>query len=429
VAKKRNDNESIVRSKKPKALELNKKTIMVVGAVCGILILLAFLFSINTGQQKASSSSSNIKAQDLTVDSDTGDIGVASYDDSKQIDSILGLNKKPEVVEKIPDALQQQIQALKSQQSQLQSELSRLRNNNQPTPRPYSPPPRKQASSSPMDREAMQAALFFPGGAPAPVPAKKPSPKPSGVAATDKEKLEQKQQFMEGKVNKDVTNPNTIQYPISKYTIFAGTVIPGILKSRLISSLPGNIVALVNQDVYDSVTGQYLLIPRGSTLIGQYNSSTTFGDSQLQAKFLRVIRPDGSSIVLPNQVGVNGMGAAGFEDEVDNHWLSIIGAGVLSAVFSLPSIAGQLAVVSASGFNGNGGGFQTASMGTTVGAAGLSTVGQSASQIGSQIASKALNQKPTITIHEGYQFNILVTKDIVIPPPGVHIKVDLDDDE
>ena len=428
MTKKHSDDKSIVRSKHPKALELNKKIIMVVGAIAGILILLAFLFSINTGSKSSGSTSSNIKAEDLSVNAKTKSVGVSGYNDAKKIDSILGINKKPEIIEKIPNDLKNQIQALKSQQSQLQSELSRLRNQKSPQVA-YTPKPRKpREKSSPMDREAMQAALFFPGGAPAPVPVQKPTPKPSGQDKSQRDKLEQKQQFMEGKVNKDVTNSNTIQYPISKYTIFAGTVIPGILKTKLISNLPGNIVALVNQDVYDSVTGQYLLIPRGSTLIGQYNSSTTYGDYQLQAKFLRIIRPDGSSIVLPNQPGIDGMGVSGFEDEVDNHWWSIIGSGLLSAVFSIPSIAAQYAIQGQSGFNTSTGNYITPGVGTTVGGAGLGAIGQSTSQIGSQIASKALNQKPTITIHEGYQFSVLVTKDIVIPPPGVHIKVDLDDD-
>jgi type IV secretory pathway VirB10-like protein len=423
VAKKLNDDPSIVRTKKPKASELNKKTIMIASTVGGLLILFAFLFSINTGEKKVSSTSSNLKSRDLSVKTKTGRIGVGGYQDSKQIDKILGLNKKPEVIEKMPAALKQQLEALKSQQSQLQSELSRLRSQKQQ--KAYVAPVKKP--SSPMDREAMQAALFFPGGAPAPVPQKKQATKKTGTK-NEQEKLEQKQQFMAGKVNKDVTNPNTIQYPISKYTLFAGTVIPGVLKTKLVSTLPGNIVALVNQDVYDSVTGQYLLIPRGSTLIGQYNSSTTFGEDQLQAKFLRVIRPDGSSIVLPNQPGVNSMGVSGFADTVDNHWWSIIGAGVLSAVFSIPSIAAQYAVQGQQGFNSSGN-YQTAGVGTTIGGAGLGAIGQSTSQIGSQIASKALNQKPTITIHEGYQFSILVTKDIVIPPQGVHVTVDLGDDE
>lgn len=431
MAKQGNEDKSIVKNQKPKAAELNKNIIMVVGAAVGILILLAFLFSINTGPDRHSTHDSNIKADDLTVNTDSGQVGVKGYDDSKKIDQILGINKKPEVVEKIPDDLAKQIKSLKSQQSQLQSELSRLRSSKSKPQKAYTPPPResKKKKSSPMDREAMQAALFFPGGAPAPVPSKKPEEQRKSKGDKDDKKLQQKQQFLEGEVDDSVTNPNTVQYPISKYTIFAGTVIPGILKSRLVSNLPGNIVAIVNQDVYDSVSGQYLLIPRGSTLIGQYNSSTTYGDAQLQAKFLRIIRPDGSSIVLPNQVGVNQMGASGFEDEVDNHWWKIIGSGVLSAVFSLPSLAAQLALRSSSGYDAGSGNFVTPSAGAVAGGAGLGAIGDSTSQIGSQIASKSLNQKPTITIHEGYEFNILVTKDIVIPPPGVKIDVDVGQDD
>ena len=427
MAKNSNDDSSIVRSKKPRAVELNKQTIMLAAMIAGVLILFAFLFSINTGNQSSSKSQSpDIKSHTMAVDTDVEKVGVDSYEDSKKIDKVLGLNKKPKVVQKIPDDLKKQISALRSQQSELKSELSRLRSKKQPTP---APTPEPEPTSSPMDKEAMQAAVFFPGGAPSEESKKKK--KKEEKQDEQNKKMDQKERFMEGEVNKDVTNSNTVQYPISKYTIFAGTVIPGVLKSKLVSTLPGNIVAIVNRDVYDSVTGKHLLIPRGSTLIGQYNDATTAGEYQLQAKFLRLIRPDGSSIVLPNQPGIDGMGASGFSDTVDNHWAEIIGAGALSAIFSIPTIASRYAVQGETGYIDNGSGFNynAPDVGTTMGAAGLGAIGRSTEQIGSQIASRALSMKPTITIHEGYQFNILVTKDIVIPPPGKKIDIKKDNEE
>ncbi len=409
-----------VQGKKPKAFELNKKLIATVGAILGIAVIFAFLFSINTGPEQQHSTSSSVKGPSVNQKTDKSAVDKlpSGYQDKDQIDKMLGLNKKPKVVEKVPLEIEQRLQAMREQQSRLQSELSRLRDNKQPEEPIMRQPEEPSENLTPMDREAMSAAIFFPGGAPRPIPQsdkKKTTVNQDGrtVDVIDTAQ-EEKLKFMSGKVNKDVTNQNTIQNPISKYTIFAGSAVPGILKTKLVSSTPGSIVAIVSQDVYDTVTGQYLLIPKGSTLLGTYNSKVSYGDYQLQAKFIRLIRPDGSSIILPNQVGVDGKGVSGFEDEVDNHWGQLIGAAALTTVFNIPAVAAQYAQNQAQQFNGNG--FNTPSASSTFSNAALQGLGQSASQIGNKLTSRAMNINPTITINDGYQFSILITKDLILPP-------------
>ena len=56
------------------------------------------------------------------------------------------------------------------------------------------------------------------------------------------------------------------------YEVKAGCLIPAVLEQQLNSDLPGLIRALVRENVYDTVTGKYVLIPAGSTLVGIYNS-------------------------------------------------------------------------------------------------------------------------------------------------------------
>ena len=84
--------------------------------------------------------------------------------------------------------------------------------------------------------------------------------------------------------------------------------------------LPGVIRALVRENVYDTVSGKFILIPAGSTLVGIYNSHVGYGQKALQAVWRRVIFPDGSSLSLGGFEGDNGEGAAGFRDQVDSHW-------------------------------------------------------------------------------------------------------------
>src|SRR3546814_7616221 len=63
-----------------------------------------------------------------------------------------------------------------------------------------------------------------------------------------------------------------LHMPRSPYQLMAGTVIPAALLTAVNSDLPGQVIATVTEQVYDSVTGRHLLIPQGSRLIGQYDS-------------------------------------------------------------------------------------------------------------------------------------------------------------
>ena len=77
-----------------------------------------------------------------------------------------------------------------------------------------------------------------------------------------------------GAIATDAGSPNvTLQPPASPYTVMTGSVIPAVLVSGIDSDLPGPILAQVSENVFDSATGQRLLIPQGSRLIGSYQSA------------------------------------------------------------------------------------------------------------------------------------------------------------
>jgi type IV secretion system protein VirB10 len=70
--------------------------------------------------------------------------------------------------------------------------------------------------------------------------------------------------------------------PLSRYEIKAGWEIPAVLEQSLNSDLPGELKALVTSNVYDTATGQYLLIPQGSRLVGKYDSRVSYGQDGVQ---------------------------------------------------------------------------------------------------------------------------------------------------
>ena len=80
--------------------------------------------------------------------------------------------------------------------------------------------------------------------------------------------------------------------------MLSGTVIPGVLISGMNSDLPGTILGQVARDVYDTVTGEYLLIPRGTKLIGIYDTDTAFAQTRGAVIWQRMVLPNGDSMVL-----------------------------------------------------------------------------------------------------------------------------------
>ncbi|WP_440617203.1 TrbI/VirB10 family protein [Cysteiniphilum sp. 6C5] len=412
MAKKEQDKLGL-RASPPKSSELNKKLITIVGGGLLLIIIVAFIFSINAPKK----SSTGMNSSDLSANASGKSLKVSdelsSYKDAQAIRKRLGMDQPVKVVQQENPELQRMINQQRSQLQELQTQINSLKN------QPRSPEKPAQPSYSPMDREAMNAPIFFGGGAPRPIPQDnkdKDKLKHDGSQAA-KTPEEQRENFMKGGLTaKDITNENTIQKPISDNVIMAGNSIPAILQTKIVSDLPGTIVARVAKDVYDTLTGTVLLIPRGSSLIGQYNSSTVYGDTSVQVKFIRLIRPDGTSIILPNQQGMDDSGVSGLADEVNNHWGQLIGAAALSTVFNVPAVAAQVASQGQTGQYVDG--QFVPNYGQVAQNSVLQSLGQTATQVGGKITDRAMNIKPTITINSGKEFSVLVTKDTYLPPYG-----------
>jgi len=185
----------------------------------------------------------------------------------------------------------------------------------------------------------------------------------------------------------------------SPYVLQAGAVIAASLITGLRSDLPGQVTAQVTEDVYDSPTGRFLLIPQGARLVGQYDAQIAFGQTRALLVWNRLIMPNGRSIVLERQPGADPEGYAGLEDEVDNHWGMLFKAAILSTILSVGSEAGM------SG-NNNGSLAEAIQQGMS----------QSFNQTGQQVVSRSLNIQPTITIRPGFPVRVMVTHDLVLEP-------------
>ena len=194
---------------------------------------------------------------------------------------------------------------------------------------------------------------------------------------------------------------NTLIEPVSRYQLMAGTLIPGVMLSGINSDLPGQLVGQVSQNVFDTVSGHYLLIPQGTKVIGQYDSRIVYGQSRVLVVWTRLIMPDGSSINLEGMPGADLSGYAGFHDDVDNHYLRLLGGVVMG------SLLGASLQIAQGEVDGDDPTF--AELAAQGAALNINSAGQA-------ITQKNLNIQPTLVINPGYRFNIYVTKDVVLRP-------------
>jgi type IV secretion system protein VirB10 len=206
---------------------------------------------------------------------------------------------------------------------------------------------------------------------------------------------------------------------LSRYTreagrsleVKTGTVIPAVMVTGINSDLPGVMVAQVSQNVYDTATGRHLLLPQGAKLYGMYDSRVIYGQERVLVAWNRVIFPDGSSVTLGAMPGADISGYAGFNDQVNNHYVRIFGSAFLMSIitggvsYSVDSVSNN-----SSGNNNNG---NT----TTFQDAMASALAAQMGQVTLKLLEKNLSIAPTLEIRPGYQFNVICTKDVAFTEP------------
>lgn len=184
-------------------------------------------------------------------------------------------------------------------------------------------------------------------------------------------------------------------------SIWIDTVIPAVLLSGISTDLPGQIKAQVTENVYDSKTGTVLLIPQGSILNAEYNSSVSYSQKRVQISWNTLVRPDGYQLNLGNMNGVDTAGFSGVRGWVDDHLFEYLKA--LGIITAFTAINGE--------FDN-----QMKAL-TNQYAANLLQQNQTViNQLGSKLIDRALDVQPSIFVFSGQKVNVLVNKTITLPP-------------
>lgn len=197
-----------------------------------------------------------------------------------------------------------------------------------------------------------------------------------------------------------------VEKPESRYMLRTGFVMPATLITGVNSELPGQLSAQVSQNVYDTATGRYLLIPQGSRLVGEYNSQIAYGQKRVLVAWQRVIFPDGKALDIGAMPGTDFAGYSGMKDQVDNHFLRVFGSALLmSAITAGVNYSQNQAQGNSNGYNMNSSSVLSQSLGEGMGEA------------MQQLFQRDLNIAPTLKIRPGYRLNVMVNKDLVFSKP------------
>ena len=207
----------------------------------------------------------------------------------------------------------------------------------------------------------------------------------------------QKEQFLQG----SGTGPGTLKKTASRFSIASGTLIPAVLLSAINSDLPGPVLAQVTSNVYNTTTGKHLLIPQGTKIVGDYNSSVSNGQQRAQVVWSKLILPNGNSMDLGRMPSLDGTGASGHQGTVNNHYdklaLGVLVTSLLSSGVGMSSGSASPGAASPQQIIGQ-------------------SVGQEVARVGTKMAERSLDVPATILVKSGTRINVFSMSDLELIP-------------
>ncbi|HHU0119986.1 TPA: TrbI/VirB10 family protein, partial [Legionella pneumophila] len=178
-------------------------------------------------------------------------------------------------------------------------------------------------------------------------------------------------------------------------TVPAGEMIPATLETAINSELAGMVRAITTRDIF-ALKGSKLLIPKGSTLVGQFNTAITQGQSRIFVVWNRLQMTNGVIVTLnspsSDPIGRSGQAA----DYIDRHFFERFGTGALLSVLGAYTATG--------GVNGQDEYNSRAQY--------RMNIASSFQQAANQTLQQDMQTRPTLQINQGASINVFVAHDL-----------------
>jgi type IV secretion system protein VirB10 len=241
-----------------------------------------------------------------------------------------------------------------------------------------------------------------------------------GVAGRDGTGGDANRAFLAAIGNEDVAVSRAVKNNRTDAWIAQGTMIRGTLETAINSDLAGMAKAIVRDDVY-SFDGRRILIPAGSSLIGDYKADIQQGQERVFIVWTRMIRGDGVSVQL-GSFGTDRLGRSGMTGKVDRKYWERFGPPAL-----LTMIGGAAQYVAALGNPDRNNDITIVNPGGTVTripqrstqtpeeqARGIAaqTIAAGIQQMAAEAFGNTKDIRPTIHIDQGSDINVFVTRNL-----------------
>jgi type IV secretory pathway VirB10-like protein len=260
-----------------------------------------------------------------------------------------------------------------------------------PPPAGYAAPyrPNVRAAAGPGPRQlAARSGLFFPEG--------------SGGGAAPAQRSERSASGAMTQADPDygeIYNGHRLVAPLSPFELKAGAIVPAALLTAVDTARAGPVIATVTHNVYDSVSGRHLLLPQGARLIGKSEGESRYGDRRAFLTWERLILPNGKSLILTSEAGVDAQGAIGVRGQADRRLFPLlIGTLFAGAITTLGQVARD---------GGDGGGL--------LGDAGDAAAIEGA-EVGGRLVDRELEVRPSIRLRPGAPVRVMITRDLILEP-------------
>lgn len=194
---------------------------------------------------------------------------------------------------------------------------------------------------------------------------------------------------------------HSLTAPLSPFELKAGAIIPAVLLTGVDTERAGPVVATVSQNVFDTVSGRHLVLPQGTRLIGRHEGDSAYGDRRAFLVWERLILPNGKSLLLSSEPGVDAQGAIGVRGEVDRRLMPLV-VGTL--------FAGAITTLGQAARDGDGRG-----AGGLIGDAGDAAAIEGA-QVGGRLIDRELQVRPSIRLRPGAPVRVMITRDLILEP-------------
>jgi len=175
------------------------------------------------------------------------------------------------------------------------------------------------------------------------------------------------------------------------FILAKGSFIDCALQTKLDSTVPGMTACVVTRNIY-SDNGKVLLVERGSTISGEYQSNMRQGMARIFVLWSRIKTPNGIIINLDSP-GTDPLGGSGLPGYIDNHfWERFGGALMLSLVNDVAAYATQ---------RGSGN--------TNIN---LNSTSEATQNMAAEALKATINIPPTLYKNQGEQVGVYVARDL-----------------